>query len=181
MTDASPVNPRNLLTAPKAKPLPINTRQLAPVLAPPSATFPSSPSGVRSGHLNLDTFSPVNQDGSFAFDRVLRSGEVHKRTRKTKVFTPSHSNTRISLTHLLAAMEILLPCPPSQPSFPLQISHRGASAQTDPSQRSQHRRLLERPKRSPAISLRPLLSRAQLSLPSQERRRCQGMGRVDQA
>ncbi|KAL9129944.1 MAG: hypothetical protein Q9217_001746 [Psora testacea] len=40
---------------------------------------------LRSGHLNLDIFSPVNQNGSFAFDRVLKSGEVHKRTRKTKV------------------------------------------------------------------------------------------------
>ncbi|KAI4101607.1 MAG: hypothetical protein LQ339_004996 [Xanthoria mediterranea] len=39
---------------------------------------------ARSGHLNLDTFSPVNQNGSFEFDRVLKSGEVHKRTRKTK-------------------------------------------------------------------------------------------------
>lgn len=39
----------------------------------------------RSGHLNLDTFSPVNQNGSFEFDRVLKSGEVYKRTRKTKV------------------------------------------------------------------------------------------------
>ncbi|KAL8647845.1 MAG: hypothetical protein Q9226_006260 [Calogaya cf. arnoldii] len=38
----------------------------------------------RSGHLNLDTFSPVNQNGSFEFDRVLKSGEVYKRTRKTK-------------------------------------------------------------------------------------------------
>ena len=41
---------------------------------------------ARTGHLNLDTFSPVNQNGSFEFDRVLRSGEVYKRTRKTKVF-----------------------------------------------------------------------------------------------
>ncbi|KAL8770890.1 MAG: hypothetical protein Q9209_003541 [Squamulea sp. 1 TL-2023] len=40
---------------------------------------------ARSGHLNLDTFSPVNQNGSFEFDRVLKSGEVYKRTRKTKV------------------------------------------------------------------------------------------------
>ncbi|KAL8720362.1 MAG: hypothetical protein Q9181_007921, partial [Wetmoreana brouardii] len=38
----------------------------------------------RSGHLNLDTFSPVNQNGSFEFDRVLKSGELYKRTRKTK-------------------------------------------------------------------------------------------------
>lgn len=48
---------------------------------------------ARSGHLNLDTFSPVNQNGSFEFDRVLRSGEVYKRTRKTKV-NPAVFSTR---------------------------------------------------------------------------------------
>ncbi|MCJ1258454.1 hypothetical protein MMC24_006287 [Lignoscripta atroalba] len=50
----------------------------------PSVVIPSPASGVRSGHLNLDVFSPVNQNGSFEFDRVLKSGEVYKRTRKTK-------------------------------------------------------------------------------------------------
>ncbi|KAL9000293.1 MAG: hypothetical protein Q9169_001010 [Polycauliona sp. 2 TL-2023] len=39
---------------------------------------------ARTGHFTLDTFSPVNQNGSFEFDRVLKSGEVYKRTRKTK-------------------------------------------------------------------------------------------------
>ncbi|KAL9035356.1 MAG: hypothetical protein Q9180_004907, partial [Flavoplaca navasiana] len=43
-----------------------------------------SVSEARTGHLNLDTFSPVNQNGSFEFDRVLKSGEVYKRTKKTK-------------------------------------------------------------------------------------------------
>lgn len=44
------------------------------------------PSGTREkpGHF-LDSFSPVNQNGSFEFDRVLKLGQVHKRTRKTKV------------------------------------------------------------------------------------------------
>ena len=36
-------------------------------------------------HLGLDTFSPVNQNGSFEFDRVIKSGYVQKRTSKTKV------------------------------------------------------------------------------------------------
>lgn len=35
--------------------------------------------------LAVDTFSPVNQNGSFEFDRVLKSGYVQKRTQKTKV------------------------------------------------------------------------------------------------
>lgn len=32
-----------------------------------------------------DSFSPVNQNGSFEFDRVIKSGYVQKRTQKTKV------------------------------------------------------------------------------------------------
>lgn len=53
---------------------------------PPSAlSIPRSVNGQRSAHWNLDTFSPVNQNGSFEFDRVLKNGEVYKRTRKTKV------------------------------------------------------------------------------------------------
>lgn len=58
---------------------------------PTSMAIPQSVLGVRSGHLNLDVFSPVNQNGSFEFDRVLKSGEVLKRTKKTKV-NPSRNN-----------------------------------------------------------------------------------------
>jgi hypothetical protein len=35
--------------------------------------------------LGVDTYSPVNQNGSFEFDRVIKSGYVWKRTQKTKV------------------------------------------------------------------------------------------------
>jgi hypothetical protein len=40
--------------------------------------------------LSLDTFSPspVNVNGSYEFDKVLKSGYVHKRTRKTKSWKP---------------------------------------------------------------------------------------------
>jgi hypothetical protein len=56
---------------------------------PSKVTLPLSSSGNRivNAHLSLDTFSPVNQNGSFEFDRVLKSGYVMKRTRKTKVGT----------------------------------------------------------------------------------------------
>ncbi|TGJ80674.1 hypothetical protein E0Z10_g8077 [Xylaria hypoxylon] len=36
--------------------------------------------------LTLSTSSPVNQNGSFEFDRVLKSGYAQKRTQKTKVW-----------------------------------------------------------------------------------------------
>jgi hypothetical protein len=54
---------------------------------PSSISVPAQSSVTKTlkGHLNLDTFSPVNQNGSFEFDRVLKSGYVQKRTRKTKV------------------------------------------------------------------------------------------------
>lgn len=82
MVDLVPTNQRTLVNSePRSIPLPIDTR---PPPAVP-ATASKATHGMRSGHLSLDTFSPVNQNGSFAFDRVLRSGEVNKRTRKTKV------------------------------------------------------------------------------------------------
>jgi len=40
---------------------------------------------IRSSEANHGVISPVNQNGSFEFDRVLKSGTVVKRTRKTKV------------------------------------------------------------------------------------------------
>jgi hypothetical protein len=51
----------------------------------PSQLHPST----KSGHLNLDTFSPVNKDGSFEFDRVLKSGKVHRRIKKKGAWKPS--------------------------------------------------------------------------------------------
>lgn len=39
-------------------------------------------------HSNIEAaFSPVNNDGCFDFDRVVKSGYVQKRTQKTKVCT----------------------------------------------------------------------------------------------
>jgi hypothetical protein len=40
---------------------------------------------IRTANLTLDTFSPVNQNGSFEFDRVIKSAQVLKRTKKRKV------------------------------------------------------------------------------------------------
>jgi hypothetical protein len=71
-----------------SQPRRIPERAAALQIPPPNAVTlppPSSASRIRNTHLNLDTFSPVNQNGSFEFDRVLKSGYVQKRTRKTKV------------------------------------------------------------------------------------------------
>ena len=71
-----------------SEPRPIPGRA-TPLEMPPASLVtlppPSSSSKLRNSLLQLDTFSPVNQNGSFEFDRVLKSGLVQKRTRKTKV------------------------------------------------------------------------------------------------
>ncbi|KAG4411053.1 hypothetical protein IFR04_015812 [Cadophora malorum] len=71
-----------------AKPRPIPTGSALHIPAPSAVALPQSMSAsrIRNSHLALDTFSPVNQNGSFEFDRVLKSGLVSKRTRKTKAW-----------------------------------------------------------------------------------------------
>lgn len=46
---------------------------------------PSTAARLRSNLAAAETYSPVNQNGSFEFDRVIKSGYVQKRTSKTKV------------------------------------------------------------------------------------------------
>jgi len=53
-------------------------------IAPPNSVSKSVQS-LRNANLKLDTLSPVTQNGSFEFDRIIKSGQVLKRTRKTKV------------------------------------------------------------------------------------------------
>lgn len=47
------------------------------------------PPPSRNGQVNLDTFSPVNENGSFEFDRVLKSGRVFRRVKHKHVFRAS--------------------------------------------------------------------------------------------
>ena len=63
----------------------MSTRQLPHAgmkIEPPQSR---SSEAMRNNKLQLDVISPVNQNGSFEFDRVVKSGTVLKRTRKTKV------------------------------------------------------------------------------------------------
>jgi len=77
-----------------SQPRPINGNSLKLDTVPP---FPQSVNTLRSGHLTLDTMSPVNQNGSFEFDRVIKAGEVLKRTRRTKSWKPIHIVLRPNL------------------------------------------------------------------------------------
>lgn len=50
-----------------------------------AASLSSNIASRLRSQLGLATPSPVNQNGSFEFDRVMKSGYVQKRTQKTKV------------------------------------------------------------------------------------------------
>ncbi|EMR88063.1 putative ph domain-containing protein [Botrytis cinerea BcDW1] len=75
---------------PQSQPRAIPGQDTPLQIAPPATALPQSASAnrIRNSHLALDTFSPVNQNGSFEFDRVLKSGFLQKRTRKTKAWKP---------------------------------------------------------------------------------------------
>lgn len=70
----------------------------------------------RSSNLEA-VFSPVNNDGCFDFDRVLKSGYVQKRTQKTKV-----SFVLPAFTNLFETMARWLPnCPYNTDSFDVEV------------------------------------------------------------
>lgn len=75
-------------TAPKqmqAMPPTTPTRRVVPMGMNMKLSTAPTAETIKKNYAVLDTFSPVNQNGSFEFDRVLKTGAVLKRTRKTKV------------------------------------------------------------------------------------------------
>lgn len=71
-------------TQPRA--IPSASSSMPPPPAPSVLAIPKSVQGLRPGQgLSVDTSSPVTQNGSYEFDRIIKAGEVLKRTRKTKV------------------------------------------------------------------------------------------------
>ena len=80
---ATPSQPRNIPGHGLSLNLPLNSPT-------------SQPS--RSGYSGLEPpFSPVAQNGSFEFDRIIKEGEVLKRTRKTKSWKPIYIVLRPNL------------------------------------------------------------------------------------
>lgn len=82
MADMLTSNQQPLTIEPPSIPHTIQTKPLPPQQ---NVTIPQPSSALKSGPFDLHPFSPVNQKGHFEFDRVLMSGVVRKRTRKTKV------------------------------------------------------------------------------------------------
>ncbi|OCT44911.1 PH domain protein [Cladophialophora carrionii] len=80
MAATSPLRPST-----PARPI-LNAPQLSPSRMPPPF---ASQSSYKSGHRGLDMFSPVDQNGSFCFDRVIKSGKVHRRVKNKGAWKPS--------------------------------------------------------------------------------------------
>ncbi|KAF2794813.1 PH-domain-containing protein [Melanomma pulvis-pyrius CBS 109.77] len=74
---------------------PIPIRPTGMKITPPSDQ--SQVETLRSNHAGMGVMSPVNQNGSFEFDRVIKSGNVVKRTRKTKSWKPIYLVLRPNL------------------------------------------------------------------------------------
>lgn len=78
------VQTQSMAAAPSAK----IERRVNAVIPPTSIDIPRQSQSLADrfrNRLAQDSFSPVNQNGSFEFDRVIKSGYVQKRTQKTKV------------------------------------------------------------------------------------------------
>ena len=64
----------------------------------PPVTLPSpSNNNLRAVQLNIDLLSPVNQNGSFEFDRRIKSGPIQKRRKKVKSWNTVHLVLRPNL------------------------------------------------------------------------------------
>jgi len=73
------------MSMPMPTPISMPLATQAMTIPPSSIALPANSAAKFRNQLALDTFSsPVNQNGSFEFDRVLKSGYVQRRT-KTKV------------------------------------------------------------------------------------------------
>lgn len=76
----------------QARPSPLATSQpndrAANITIPPTSISlpPPNPALRFKKQVSLDSYSPVNQNGSFEFDRVIKSGYLQKRTTKTKTW-----------------------------------------------------------------------------------------------
>ncbi|KAI5210998.1 PH-domain-containing protein [Aureobasidium subglaciale] len=80
-----------------ATPRPGDRHSNIKITPPNHQSLPISVQNLRGGQLTLDTFSPVNQNGSFEFDRIIKSGQLSKRTRKTKSWKPIYIVLRPNL------------------------------------------------------------------------------------
>ena len=82
-----PETPPNRITLPM--------HNLPPLVS--STGDPVNMGSWKSAPHNRDIFSPVNQNGSFEFDRVLKSGQVYRRVKKKGAWKPSWKSAHLVL------------------------------------------------------------------------------------
>jgi hypothetical protein len=157
-------NPRNIPERP-------SNRQTPPVSSLSVASEPPK-NRLRKGQITLDTFSPVNQNGSFEFDRVLKSGYVQKRTRKTKVGLYCDAVFQEAQLRDYVGVEAHLSCPPPKPSLDIQRPKRSQIAPQDPSLRPYRCSLIKGSQAQAPECFRPLLTVPELSPRSKLKRGC---------
>lgn len=82
---------------------------------------PASP--LRNGEIGFGTISPI-ENGSFAFDRVIKTGKVHRRIKHKRVsfYSILHMVSSIitSWIGIQSYMEIRTPCPSTKSPLSLQ-------------------------------------------------------------
>lgn len=164
-----------------------STKPVPPPLSQPTQATPSSSQAMaipqapaqRTQPLTLDTYvSPVNQNGSFEFDRVIKTGYVQRRTQKTKVrenraLATIGGGTSLSFLERPQAnvssldMEDHLPRSPPKYSVYLQNRQGRQAAAQDLPVRADSRLLPARPKTQTRTPVRPLLALPKLLLPGQ--------------
>ncbi|KAL1966776.1 hypothetical protein VTN77DRAFT_3741 [Rasamsonia byssochlamydoides] len=87
MAQSLPVPVSPAAGQPTTKPVQLSDRNARPLS--PSGPSHAPSTTYRNGHLNLNTFSPVNENGSFEFDRVLKRGKVYCRIKSRHAFKAS--------------------------------------------------------------------------------------------
>ncbi|ETN45088.1 uncharacterized protein HMPREF1541_09964 [Cyphellophora europaea CBS 101466] len=83
---AQVAQPARPMTPPKRL---LNAPILSPSSMPPPPVQAASSYSSYKGHMGLDVFSPVDQNGSFCFDRVIKSGKVARRIKKKRAWKAS--------------------------------------------------------------------------------------------
>ncbi|KAH8708374.1 hypothetical protein GQ44DRAFT_691155 [Phaeosphaeriaceae sp. PMI808] len=67
-----------------SKPMPIRSSGMK-LVTPSQPRFDSAKAATASASASAAIMSPVNENGCFEFDRIIKQGDVVKRTRKTRV------------------------------------------------------------------------------------------------
>jgi hypothetical protein len=81
---------------------------------------------LKIANASVGIMSPVSQNGCFEFDRIIKAGNVVKRTRKTRVSTRGRMSMSVSmLCHPLTVAVLEADPPRPAPQLPLHLQGQG--------------------------------------------------------